>query len=133
MEDVYLLIKGLTNLWVSEHALRQIKAELSADEQVALMKKLRGFCDAGFWNLSTNILRHEGDRGGGETWRIAYKNSTQFRIVGFHETVQRRDFVALDAFYKGEGDEYSAGQVTRMKEISDIKRAVPVVWQKKTR
>ena len=129
LEDVYLLISGLTNLWASEHAAAQIKAELSADEQKALTEKLIGFCKVGYWQLNDRILRHEGKAGGGETWRIAYKNSTQFRIVGFPESDQKRDFIALDAFYKGDGDEYSRAQWNRMKEISEIKRNS--LWRKK--
>ncbi len=101
------------------------------DRPEDLVLKLKGFLDVGFWNLNDNILRHEGDLGGGETWRLAHKNSSLFRVVGFVETDAKKDFIALDAFYKANPNSYSPAQIKRMKEISEVKRKGPLGWEKR--
>ncbi len=132
MEEVLLVIKGRTNVWASEHTMSRILAELSTKEREAFMEKLTGCAQNGFATVSDRLVRHEGTDGGGHTWRFAYKNSDLFRVVGFFETDQKKDFIALDAFFKDSGDDYSKAQWNRMKEISQIKLQGDKAWRRKT-
>ena len=130
MEEVSALIAGknyLTALWVSSRVVEGIRTD--CENAQACVEKLEGICRAGFWNVPDNIVRHEGTLGGGETWRIAYKNSSLFRIVGFFVDDRRQEFIAIDAFMKATSDGYAAAQIKRMKEISEIKRSEN--WKKK--
>ena len=131
MEEVSIIISGQTNLWASDHTSEQIKQELAVDEQDNFAIKMLQFSVAGYHGLSTSIVRHEGTKGGGETWRVAYKNGSLFRVVGFFEEANKRDFIALDAFYKKSGDDYSKAQWKRMKEISEIKQEGDTAWKRK--
>lgn len=117
-------------MWASEHALERIKQDLNDKEQTAFTTKMIGFSEVGYWRLSDRIVRHEGVKGGRETWRVAYKNSSLFRVVGFFEEANKRDFIALDAFFKDSADDYSTAQWNRMSEISEIKRQGGQAWQK---
>ncbi len=119
-----------TTVWASEAAIKAIWEELGSDDaRRAFARKLKGFADAGFWKLPDNVLRHEGKKGGGLTYRIAYKNSDLFRVIGFPESDNQKDFIILDAFYKESADDYSKSQWKRMVAISEIKRQGE--WQKK--
>jgi len=121
---VKLVVAGKTNLWMSDDIKEKIlRVPVHGDDAKAILVKLKGFAENGFQGLNDRIVRHEGNLGGGETWRIAYKNSSLLRIVGFFESDNKRDFIALDVFYKDSGDKYSNQQTSRMKEISEIKRA----------
>ena len=117
-------------MWASEHLWERIKQDLNDEERTAFVTKMTGFSEAGYQNLSPQIVRHEGNKGGGETWRVAYKNSSLFRVVGFFEEANKQDFIALDAFFKDSGDDYSTAQWKRMREISEIKAQGGQAWQK---
>jgi hypothetical protein len=120
MEEVDLLIGGakkyLTQVWVSAHAAEAIA---KADDPKALVEKLAGFSEAGFWKLEgeeNSAIRHEI----GETYRIRCKKSSLFRLIGFYETARKRDFIILDGFVKP-GNDYTKAQWKRMKDVSDVK------------
>src|SRR5262249_54767260 len=121
VEEVSLVIGGekryLTQLWASDHTMSRILEE--CDDPKAFMEKLAGFAMSGFRNLEgeeNSAIRHEG----GETYRVWHKRGSLFRMVGFYETVHKRDFIALDAFTKS-GQDYSKAQWKRIQEITRIK------------
>lgn len=131
MELVKRIIRGRTNVWAPDWVVKKIWDELGSEKaREAFATKIDGFARHGFADVSDRFVRHEGNPGGGETWRLGYKNSDLFRVVGFFEDDTKRDFIALDAFYKDSDKGYSKSQRNRMKEISHTKREGESAWQK---
>lgn len=130
MVEVKLLIPAgrsiLTEVWISDEAERLIRQDVK--DAKACVQKLLGFAQAGFWRLEGEenaIIRHEV----GGAYRIRWRNSSLFRIIGFYETEQRKCFVILDAFEK-DANGYTKKQWGRIQAVAQIKQANE--WRRRT-
>jgi hypothetical protein len=86
-----------TALWISKTVADEIDS-FNVKNRCAVLDKLRYFATAGFWRFEGGKgfpIKHEWD----EAYRIAYKTSSLFRIVGFY-SINKTEFIAIDAFTK---------------------------------
>lgn len=115
-----------TQVWISEAAADAMLRELNGKDQRSAVQKVLTFAQGGFFNFEGEEfapIRHEV----GETYRIAYKQSTLFRLIGFYEG-GKGEFIIIDAFTK-HGRDYRAPEWRRIERVEGIRKAR--TWQKR--
>jgi hypothetical protein len=110
-----------TALWMSERAANAIENE--CDNSEACLKKLKMLAQGGFKNYEGGEgvhIRFESDAG---AYRIRYKHSSLFRIIGFYTTEDKAEFIAIDAFNKPPKNKYPTNLWNRIVEVGSIRTA----------
>jgi len=92
-----------------------------------LLGKLRTFAENGFalFQGEGRPVRPEWR----EVFRIEYRRSSLFRLIGFYADEGRREFVVIDAFLKT-GQALTPAQRKRIDAVADVKR--DRLWRKKS-